>query len=48
MKFQSEDVQLRPSDILYVPNSGGKQAAVRLAELSLAVGSAVLIYRLVP
>jgi polysaccharide biosynthesis/export protein len=48
MKFQSEDVQLRPSDILYVPNSGGKQAAVRLVELSLAVGSAVLIYRLVP
>jgi polysaccharide biosynthesis/export protein len=48
MKFQSEDVQLRPSDILYVPTSGGKQAAFRIAELSLAVGTGVLIYRLVP
>jgi len=48
MKFQAEDVQLRPSDILYVPNSGGKQVAFRLAELSLAVGTGVLIYRLLP
>jgi polysaccharide biosynthesis/export protein len=47
MKFQSEDVQLRPSDILYVPNNGGKTLAYRLAELSVAVGSGVLIYRLV-
>jgi polysaccharide export outer membrane protein len=48
MKFQSEDVQLRPSDILYVPTSSGKQAAFRIAELSLAIGTGVLIYRLVP
>jgi polysaccharide export outer membrane protein len=48
MKFQEEDVQLRPSDILYVPTSGGKQAAFRIAELSLAIGTGVLIYRLVP
>jgi polysaccharide export outer membrane protein len=47
MKFQSEDVQLRPSDILYVPNSGGKTLAYRLVELSVAVGSGVLLYRLV-
>jgi len=47
MKFQSEDVQLRPSDILFVPNSSGKTVAYRLAELSVAVGSGVLIYRLV-
>jgi polysaccharide biosynthesis/export protein len=47
MNFQSEDVQLRPSDILYVPNSGGKAIAYRIAELSVAVGSGVLIYRLV-
>jgi polysaccharide export outer membrane protein len=47
MKFQSEDVQLRASDILYVPNSSGKTVAYRLAELSAAVGSGVLIYRLV-
>jgi len=47
MKFQSEDVQLRPSDILYVPNSAGKAAAYRFAELSVALGSGILIYRLV-
>ena len=47
MNFQEEDVQLRPSDILYVPNSAAKQALVKAAELSLAVGTGVLIYRLV-
>jgi protein involved in polysaccharide export with SLBB domain len=47
MKFQEEDVQLRPSDILYVPNSAAKQTLVRVGELSLAFGSALLIYRLV-
>ena len=45
MKFQSEDVQLRPSDILYVPTSGAKTAAVRAAELGIAVGTGVLLYR---
>jgi protein involved in polysaccharide export with SLBB domain len=48
LRFQEEDVQLRPSDILYVPTSGGKSAAFRFAELSLAVGTGVLIYRLIP
>jgi polysaccharide export outer membrane protein len=46
MKFEAEDVQLRPSDILYVPNSGAKQALVKAGELSLAIGTGVLIYRL--
>jgi polysaccharide export outer membrane protein len=48
MKFESEDVRLQPSDILYVPKSGVKQALIRTGELSLAVGTAVVIYRLVP
>jgi polysaccharide biosynthesis/export protein len=48
MKFQTEDLQLRPSDILYVPNSGTKTALTRAGELALAVGTGVLIYRLVP
>jgi polysaccharide export outer membrane protein len=48
MKFQAEDVQLRPSDILYVPTSVGKSTAIRVAELTLAIGTGVLIYRLVP
>jgi polysaccharide export outer membrane protein len=48
MKFQAEDVQLRPSDILYVPTSVTKTTAIRVAELTLAIGTGVLIYRLVP
>lgn len=47
MKFQAEDVRLLPSDILYIPRSAAKQALIRTAELGLAVGSAVAIYRLV-
>jgi len=48
MKFESEDVRLQPSDILYVPKSGLKQALIRTGELSLAVGTGVVIYRLIP
>jgi polysaccharide biosynthesis/export protein len=48
MKFQSEDVRLQPSDILFVPKSTGKQVAIRTAELALLVGTGVIIYRLVP
>lgn len=48
MKFESEDVRLQPSDILYVPKSGLKQALVRTGEIGLAVGSAVVIYRIIP
>jgi polysaccharide export outer membrane protein len=45
MKLESEDVQLRPSDILYIPRSTAKQAAIRAAEIMTAVGTGVLIYR---
>ena len=45
MKLESEDVQLRPSDILYIPRSTAKQAAIRAAEIATAVGTGVLIYR---
>ena len=47
LKMQSEDVRLQPSDILYVPKSGGKQAVLRAAELGITVGTALIIYRLV-
>src|ERR1700730_2806170 len=47
MKFEAEDLQLRPSDILYVPNSGSKAALVKTGEIALGVGTGVLIYRLV-
>ena len=43
---QAEDLQLQPSDILYVPESGGKHAVFRAVELGLAVGSGVALYRL--
>lgn len=48
MKFQAEDVRLQPSDILYVPKSPGKQALLKTLELSLGVGTGVIIYRLIP
>jgi len=47
LKFQAEDVRLQPSDILYVPKSVAKQALIRTAELSVAIGSSVAIYRLI-
>jgi polysaccharide biosynthesis/export protein len=40
-----EDVQLQPSDILYVPNSASKQAMVRALEFGIALGSGVALYR---
>jgi polysaccharide biosynthesis/export protein len=47
MKFEAEDVRLQPSDILYVPKSAAKQALIKTAELSAALGTAIVIYRLV-
>jgi hypothetical protein len=47
MKFEAEDLQLRPSDILYVPNSGTKATLVKTGEIALGVGTGVLLYRLV-
>jgi polysaccharide export outer membrane protein len=47
MKFEAEDIRLQPSDILYIPKSAAKQALIKTAELSVAIGSAVAIYRLV-
>ena len=43
---QAEDLQLQPSDILYVPQSGTKQALVRSLEFGIALGSGVALYRL--
>jgi polysaccharide export outer membrane protein len=45
-KRETEDVQLLPSDILYVPNSGTKQALLKAAEFGIALGSGVALYRL--
>ena len=43
---RAEDLQLQPSDILYVPESGAKQALLKSIELGLALGSGVALYRL--
>jgi polysaccharide export outer membrane protein len=46
LKRQAEDVQLLPSDILYVPESASKQALLKAAELGAAVGTAAAIFRI--
>jgi polysaccharide export outer membrane protein len=46
LQRQQEDVQLQPSDILYVPNSAGKQAMLRALEFGIALGSGVALYRI--
>lgn len=43
---QAEDLQMRPSDVLYIPESRTKKALVEAAELGVAVGTAVAIYRI--
>jgi polysaccharide biosynthesis/export protein len=43
---QAEDLQLQPSDILYVPESAAKQTMFKAIEVGLALGTAVAIYRL--
>ncbi len=47
LKFEAEDVRLQPSDILFVPKSAAKQALLKTAELSVAIGTGVAIYRLI-
>jgi polysaccharide biosynthesis/export protein len=45
VKRESEDVQLKPSDILYVPPSTGKAVLIRTAQIAVGVATAVAIYR---
>jgi polysaccharide export outer membrane protein len=45
MKFETEDIQLRPSDVLYVPTSAAKVALKTAATIATAVGTSVLLYR---
>jgi polysaccharide export outer membrane protein len=45
MERTAEDVQLQPSDILYVPDSAARQAMVRVAELGIAIATSVALYR---
>jgi protein involved in polysaccharide export with SLBB domain len=43
---KSEDVRMMPSDILYIPDNSTKAALIRAGELGLAIGTALVIYRL--
>jgi protein involved in polysaccharide export with SLBB domain len=43
---ESEDVQLRASDLLYIPDSHTRQILVKALEFGLALGSSVAIFRL--
>jgi protein involved in polysaccharide export with SLBB domain len=45
LAHKAEDVPLYPSDILVVPESGGKRTLLRAAEIGLAIGTAVTIFR---
>jgi polysaccharide export outer membrane protein len=46
VKRESEDVRLMPSDILYVPDSPAKAALIRAGEITLGVGTNLVVYRL--
>jgi len=42
----AEDIQMRPSDVLYIPDDRTKQFLLKAAELGVAVGTAVAVFRL--
>ena len=46
LKRETEDVQLLPSDILYVPDSRAKAALLKAAEVGVAIGTGIALYRL--
>lgn len=46
LKMQAEDLQMRPSDILYIPDSKTKAVLIQAASIAMAVGTAIAIYRL--
>jgi polysaccharide export outer membrane protein len=45
MENKQPDLQLKPDDILYVPNSMGKQIGARGLEAAIGLGTGVLIWR---
>jgi polysaccharide export outer membrane protein len=45
LKRETEDVQLLPSDILFVPDSKAKAALLRAAEVGVAIGTGIALYR---
>jgi polysaccharide export outer membrane protein len=45
LKRETEDVQLLPSDILYVPDSRAKAALLKAVEVGVAIGTGIALYR---
>jgi polysaccharide export outer membrane protein len=45
LKRESEDVQLLPSDILFVPDSKAKAALLKAVEVGIALGTGFALYR---
>ena len=43
---QTEDITMRASDILYVPDNRTKEALIRAAEIAIGIGTAVAVFRL--
>jgi polysaccharide export outer membrane protein len=43
---ESEDIAMRPSDILYVPDDKTKAALLKAVEIGLGIGTAVAVFRL--
>jgi polysaccharide biosynthesis/export protein len=46
LRQQSEDLQMRASDILYIPDSHTKQFLIQAATLSIAIATAAAVYRI--
>ncbi|MGB9513713.1 MAG: hypothetical protein WBU20_18665, partial [Candidatus Acidiferrum sp.] len=42
---KSEDVQMRASDILYIPNSRSKEFLYQALQASMGIATAVAVYR---
>jgi polysaccharide export outer membrane protein len=43
--FKSEDVQMRASDILYIPNNTAKAVTYQVVVSAISIGTAIAIYR---
>jgi polysaccharide export outer membrane protein len=46
LDLQTEDVQMRASDILYIPDDRAKEALLRTAEIAIGIATGVALYRL--
>ena len=45
MRRETEDVPMRPSDVLYIPDSGTKQVLIKALEVGVGIGTAAAIFR---